>query len=99
MTVAALPLAPPGQAELWSSAPGARPSSWRVVWAGGTGPAVRDLPVAAGRAAGVARLVGLAWLVGADGTWCAVTYQGHVAPSTGWAAAAARIIARSTPTS
>ena len=62
---------------------------------GGWGPAVRDLTVAAGRVAVAARMAGEAWLGGADGTWCRVTYGGDVAPSTGWAAAAARIINRS----
>lgn len=87
---------PPGQAVLWPPAPGPRPSSWRVVTWAGASPAVRDLPVAAARAAAAAARVGEAWLVGADSTWCRVTYRGDVHPSTGWAALAARVIARST---
>ena len=94
-TRAEVPPCPPGPGRLWWPPPSSSPSSWRVVtWAGG-GPAGRDLTVAAGRVAVAPRMAGEAWLVGADGTWCRVTYGGDVAPSTGWAAAAARIINRS----
>ena len=92
----AIAAAPPGQGNLWPPTPAQRPTSWRIVSFAGSSPAIRDLAVAAARAGRLARVIGEAWLVGADATWCRVTYRGDVTPTTGWAAAAARIIERST---
>lgn len=89
----------PRQGTLWPvGQPGpARPTSLRVVTTTGTGSAVRDLTIAALRAATAAELHGEAWLVAPDDTFAHVTHDGHVHPLTGWAAAAHLIITRRTP--
>lgn len=83
---------PPGQLDLWPATPAARPASLRVVTLTGSTPAIRDLPIAALQADHAATTHGEAWLIASDGTWAHVTATGTVTPSTGWAAAACRII-------
>jgi len=87
-------LVPPGfTGRLFVTAPGRRPSSFRVVDSRGRSTeAVRDLPVAAVRAVTYAERDGRAWLAGSDGTHCEIDADGVVTPHTGWAATAAQVI-------
>lgn len=92
---------PPGQLGLWPPAPGARPSSLRVVTTTPVGPAIRDLVVASLQADHAATCHGDAWLVAPDGSWAHIDGPtGIVTPFDGWAAMAARVITtrRSTTT-
>lgn len=92
---------PPGQLSMWRLDPRTRPPRWlRVVAPDGTASEpIRDLPVAAGRAAVLADEAGEAWLVADDLTYAHVTPRG-VAPTQGWPVLAARTItSRKVPTS
>lgn len=79
--------------------PGPAPTSLRILTAAGASPAIRDLPLAALRAAAAATTYGEAWLVAPDHTYARVAQDGTVHPSTGWAASAARTIDRTRTTS
>lgn len=86
-------IAPPGQLSLWWPAPTARaPKSLRILTAAAVTTAIRDLPLAAIRAAAVAEQLGDAWLVADDLTCAHVSPAGDVTPTTGWAASAARVL-------
>jgi hypothetical protein len=78
--------------------PASRPTSVRVITRAGASPAIRDLPLAALRAAAAATTYGEAWLVAPDHTYAHVDQDGAVHPSTGWAASAARTIQRTRTT-
>lgn len=95
---------PPGQLHLLPPPPAPTATSYRVVTLP-PGPAatprwsdtIRDLPVAASRAARAAALCGEAWLVAADFSAVHITAARDVTPSTGtqlsgWAVLAARVI-------
>lgn len=103
------PLPAPGQQQMFPPPPARSASSWRVMFwdpaTADTSPfptvseAIRDLPVAAARAAVAAEAVGEAWLLAADGTEVHVDAGGTVtAPAapgrvlSGWAVMAARVI-------
>ncbi|MCU1356406.1 MAG: hypothetical protein JWM89_1824 [Acidimicrobiales bacterium] len=97
---------PPGQQTLLPPSPGPRATSYRVLAIDldaaaldelGLGlvrssEAIRDLSIAALRAAAAAETYGGAWLVAADRSYCHVDAAGVVTPQTGWATAAARAI-------
>lgn len=85
---------PPGQLALWPRCPSGRPTSLRVLTRTAVSAPIRNLPIAALQAAAAAGETGEAWLIGPDGTWAHIAGDtGTVAPTTGWAAMAARIIA------
>lgn len=79
-------------------APGPRTTSLRIVSRAGSSPAIRDLPVAALRAAATATTYGESWLVAPDHTYARVAQDGTVHPQTGWAIPAARTIERTRTT-
>lgn len=78
--------------------PGPAPTSLRIVTSAGASAAIRDLPVAALRAAAAATTYGESWLVAPDHTYARVDQDGTVHPPTGWAALAARAIERTRTT-